>query len=43
MIMDFKKEDLKYLEFPLGKYLKTEVRCIAENYNIEQFNKKESM
>ena len=43
MIMDFKKDDLKYLEFPLWKYLKTEVRCIAKNHWIEQFNKKESM
>ena len=43
MIMDFKKEDLKFLEFPLGKYLKSEVRCIAKNQNIEKFNKKESM
>jgi len=43
MIMDFKKSDLKYLEFPLGKYLKNEVRCIAKNHKIEKYNKKESM
>ena len=43
MIMDFKKDDLKFLEFPLGKYLKSEIRCIAKNHWIESFNKKESM
>ena len=43
MIMDFKKEDLKYFEFPLWKYLKNEVRCIARNHWINIFNKKESM
>jgi len=43
IILDFKKEDLKYLEFPLWAYFKTEVREIAQKSWIEIFNKKDSM
>lgn len=43
IILDFKKEDLEYLEFPLWNFLKTEVRQIAKRSWIEIFNKKDSM
>lgn len=43
LIMKIKSEDLKYFEFPLWDYLKSEVREIAKNNWIEIHNKKDSM
>lgn len=43
IISDFDKNDLKFLEFPLWNYLKSEVREIAKKAWIEIFNKKDSM